>query len=300
MSNRLIHAPHAFRPTEQISAHIDFLRMRLLGFAQMRLASWDVRPMLSPFWRLYCNLDDGAVVTSDARRIPLRARRVYLVPAWVWWSGQSRPGVRHIFAHFDLPGMTCSLSRAAFPLPLQIYPRPSERRERAAIDLVAQFEALGAEFLKSGVFDPHFISWAKGLIYFALRDAFAQVEPEIRARCLQPGTGTHPLVRVLNLIDTNLHQELQNDVLADAVPCSRAHLVRLFRALLGVAPARYITERRISRAAELLVYGHDSLEQIAEACGFPNRHYFTRVFTQVLGTSPARYRKILLNAGRTR
>lgn len=277
-----------------MTSHIDFLRMRLIGFSKMMLHTWDVQPLLSPFWRLYCNLDDGAVITSEQQRYPLRARRVYLVPAWVWWSGQSRPGVRHIYAHFDLPGMTRSLSRAAFPRPLQIFPRTKSRDDGAALDLALQFEELGAATIGKGMLDPYLVCWAKGLVYFAIRDAFSRVAPDIRSRCLQPGTGTHPLVRVLNLIDTHLHQELRNEDLASTVPCSRAHLVRLFRALLGVAPARYIAERRISRAAELLVYGHDSLEQIADACGFPNRHYFTRVFTQILGTSPARYRKMAL------
>jgi len=294
VSNRLI------RPNEQVQAHSDFLRMRLIRFSSIQLGTWDVKPLLSPFWRLYCNLDDGAVITVENQRFHLRARRVYLVPAWVRWSGASRPGVRHIYAYFDLPGMTCSLSRAAFPLPLQIYPRPFARRKRGALDLAEQFRALGELSRSPGAPDPFLICWEKGLIYLAMRDAFGLVAPDIRKRCLQPGTGTHPLVRVLNLIDTNLHQELRNGVLADAVPCSRAHLVRLFRAVMDVAPAQYITERRISRAAELLVYGEDSLEQIADACGYPNRYYFTRVFTQILGTSPARYRKMALLAGRAR
>jgi AraC-like DNA-binding protein len=297
MSNRLI------RPNEQVVSHTDFLRMRLIRFHQTTLRSWPVKGLLSPFWRLYCNLDDGAVITSEGRRIPMAARCLYMVPAWVQWSGTSLPEVRHIYAHFDLPGMTCSLSRAAFPRPIQIHPRRKTEQKSAAIDLASQFEELGAAHLAANAVnapDPFLVCWAKGLVYLAMRDAFEGVSPEIRARCLQPGTGTHPLVRVLNMIDTNLHQELRNDDLAGAVPCSRSHLVRIFRAVLGVAPARYIAERRISRAAELLIFGEDSLEQIADTCGFPNRHYFTRVFTRILGMSPARYRKISLLAGRSR
>ena len=276
--------------------------MRLINFVRSRLTTWDVQRLLSPFWRLYCNLDDGAVITTERLRLPMHARHVYLVPAWVTWSGVSVPGVRHIYAFFDLPGMTCSLSRAAFPSPMQIYPRPRAGRERGAIDLTGdQFRALG-ETITGGISaDPFLVCWAKGLVYLAMRESIRACRSGCtRALLLQPGTGTHPLVRVLNLIDTNLHEELPNDVLAETVPCSRAHLVRLFRALLGVAPARYITERRVSRATELLVYSDESLEQIAQACGFPNRHYFTRVFTQVIGTPPARYRKMTLTASWTR
>ena len=44
------------------------------------------------------------------------------------------------------------------------------------------------------------------------------------------------------------------------------------------------------RASELLVSTDYSIDRIAEACGFANRYYFTRVFTQRMGLPPGRYR----------
>jgi len=276
------------RPTEQATAYHDHLQMRLINFQMVRLVTWEVR-VLSPFWRLYCNLDDGAEIYAGRQTIPLRANCVYLVPAWLLWSGSSRPGVRHVYSHFDLPGLTRSLSRAAFPLPLQVYPRKGGE-PAGALDLAREFSALG-HALRPGALDPFLVSWAKSLIYWGLREAFAELSAGLRERCLQPGAGRHPLTRVLSLIDTHLQQDLSNDVLAEAMHCSRPHLVRLFRSVLGVSPARYVTERRVSHAAELLAYSEESLESIAASCGFANRHHFTRVFSQVIGTPPARYRK---------
>jgi len=293
MSNRII------IPNEQVTTHVDYMRMRLISFSMLRMKSGWVQRMLSPFWRLYCNLDEGVEVLCEGRTFPLRARRVYLVPAWLLWSGRTKPGVRHIWTHFDLPGMTRSLSRTAFPLPIQIYPRAVPEKTRAPIDLAGQFAEMGAAVSATPSPDALLVCWAKSLTYWGMREAFAQLSPELRTRCLNTGTGHHPLMRVLNLIDMNLHQELSNAVLAEAVPCSRPHLPRLFRSLLGVSPARYVTERRVSRAAELLLYGDESLDQVAELCGFPNRHYFTRVFTRVLGTPPARYRNAMLRSNTT-
>jgi AraC-like DNA-binding protein len=51
-----------------------------------------------------------------------------------------------------------------------------------------------------------------------------------------------------------------------------------------------VQDRRLSRAAELLVSTDQSIDHIAETCGFANRYYFTRVFAQRMGCPPARYR----------
>ena len=270
----------------------DYLGMRLLMFSRVvHLKQWRLRGVLGPFWRLYCNLDDGAVVIAEGRSFRLRARRVYLVPAWMTWDSECRPGVRHIYAHFDLPGMVASTSRAVFPLPLQVYPRRRRGAAAAPLNLADQFEELAA-LQETARLDPYTICWSKSLVYWGLREAFAQIDPETRRRCLLPGMRTHALNPVLDSIETNLHADLSNDRLAEWVPCSRTQLVRLFRTYLDISPARYITERRLSRAAERLVHGDDSIEQIAEGCGYPNRHYFTRIFAQHFGLPPARYRQM--------
>jgi AraC-like DNA-binding protein len=43
----------------------------------------------------------------------------------------------------------------------------------------------------------------------------------------------------------------------------------------------------------MLEYENDSIEQIAEACGFCDRNYFSTVFRKKLGIPPAEFRKML-------
>jgi len=57
-----------------------------------------------------------------------------------------------------------------------------------------------------------------------------------------------------------------------------------------VSATGYVRERRIARAAELLLTSAWDLERIASASGFPNRHYLSRVFRQRMGLPPAAYR----------
>ena len=71
---------------------------------------------------------------------------------------------------------------------------------------------------------------------------------------------------------------------------SESRFIRCFRDATGQTPARYVQDRRLRRAAEALVATDRSIDEIAERCGFANRYYFTRVFSQRMGVSPARYR----------
>ena len=63
------------------------------------------------------------------------------------------------------------------------------------------------------------------------------------------------------------------------------------RLQIGQTPAQYVLERRITFAAERLSFSEDSIERIAEVCGFPDRFYFSRMFVRRMGQPPAAYRR---------
>jgi transcriptional regulator GlxA family with amidase domain len=68
-------------------------------------------------------------------------------------------------------------------------------------------------------------------------------------------------------------------------------LSRRFRAAYGVSPALYRTRLRIRQAQRLLLETDWTTERIAEACGFDNGFYFSRVFRKEVGQPPREYRR---------
>jgi transcriptional regulator GlxA family with amidase domain len=46
----------------------------------------------------------------------------------------------------------------------------------------------------------------------------------------------------------------------------------------------------VARASELLVCTDQSIDEVAQRCGFANRYYFSRVFAERVGRPPVRYR----------
>lgn len=79
---------------------------------------------------------------------------------------------------------------------------------------------------------------------------------------------------------------------ADRFGLSRSYVSRLFRKYEGTSLGEFLTQRRVTVAAELLRGDrHRSVKEIATFCGFRDQYYFSRVFKASTGLSPTEYRE---------
>ncbi len=72
---------------------------------------------------------------------------------------------------------------------------------------------------------------------------------------------------------------------------SRGHLVRVFRAELGVGPAEAMRLLRLDRAAFLLARSNLDVQDIAAQTGFADPFHFSRRFAVTYGCSPRSFRR---------
>ena len=70
------------------------------------------------------------------------------------------------------------------------------------------------------------------------------------------------------------------------------HLARVFRARLGCTIRRYIRERRVLAAWRACEACDESLVAIAARSGFADQAHMTRAFTEILGVSPGRLKRL--------
>ncbi len=71
------------------------------------------------------------------------------------------------------------------------------------------------------------------------------------------------------------------------------YLNRLFKTQIGMTIFEYLRILRINKAKEFLVNSNMKIFEIAALTGFPNEYHFNRVFTNVVGISPGKYRNII-------
>ena len=84
-------------------------------------------------------------------------------------------------------------------------------------------------------------------------------------------------------LSQNLHRKITRDDLAAFTHLGPNSLDRAFRAVYGVAPMRMLRDLRLQRARHLLQCTPDTLDAVAQACGFEDAAYFSRVFRQRRG-----------------
>lgn len=77
---------------------------------------------------------------------------------------------------------------------------------------------------------------------------------------------------------------------ADQCHMSPCWFTRLFHRQTGASPRRYLTGIRLNKARELLASSGFTVGDIAQAVGYPNALYFSRIFKKYVGISPSGYR----------
>ncbi len=97
--------------------------------------------------------------------------------------------------------------------------------------------------------------------------------------------------RAIDFVEAHLFDELPLGAVAEHAACSPWHFHRLFVALTGETPAKYVWKRRLSEICLRLVETRQPLVDVALECGFESQASFTRAFTRHVGVSPGRFRR---------
>jgi len=103
---------------------------------------------------------------------------------------------------------------------------------------------------------------------------------------------TERIHQAIDYINKHLSEEINLDILADAVCFSPFHFHRIFSAIMGETPRDLIERLRLERAANyLFTRPNDSVTDIAFNCGFSAISSFSRAFKKHFGISPSEYFK---------
>ncbi len=250
--------------------------------------SWDSRDVYSSYWRLYANESAGGRLhLEDGTMHALDPGAFHLVPAWTRFSCEADASIVHRFAHFELVGLVPEVSRSVFRAPVKIAMAPG-------FGFAAETGPVSIGNGSPSCASPASALRVKAICYHALAHAFAALGPADLELLARYGRARESVSRALEHIERHLAGRLSVGDLADLCGFSVDHFIRRFRQAIGQTPAAYVTDRRVSTASQLLVFTNLTIDEIAERVGYRNRYYFSRVFSQTMGTPPGRYRRIVV------
>ncbi len=236
---------------------------------QPALEDWNHTGVDSPFWRFYYNPKPGCHLVFEGRKIPLGPKCAVLIPADTVFDCCGPVKASHFWLHFTTarPGVTMTAEPIVISMDDTL--RPMLRR------LITTHRQSQTELRDHRL---HHLSAA------LLHTVFAALEIE------SPPALPERIAEVLAFVTRAPHSRLTNPFLAERAGMSVERFIRAFREHVGQTPAAYVLSTRVRLAGEALALTDKTIEQIALEFGFPNRHYFSRMFARQVGCGPGEFR----------
>ncbi len=235
-----------------------------------RNTSWNFPSVFSPFWRLYYNSKPGYCVSFQDTFYEITPDHVMLIPDHQFF---------HCLGANSVPMFWMAFSTVHAVSPMQSVPI-LVKAKKTELSLIEDIQTL---IVEDKTYEPtdSIYRYSLALLNVVMTNANIQWKKD------RPAV----LNNVLSYIESNYSKKLPNSHLAEIACMSIEGLSKIFRNHLGTSPGAYVTRIRIKQASHFLLHSSESIDWIAMATGFPNRNYFSRIFKQVTGESPAEFRR---------
>ena len=94
----------------------------------------------------------------------------------------------------------------------------------------------------------------------------------------------------ISFMQKNIDKMLTLKEIAEGVNLSGSHFSFVFRKKTGFSPIEYFNHLKVQKASQFLLFTDLRIKEIADKLGIEDPYYFTRMFTKLMGMSPATYR----------
>ena len=135
-------------------------------------------------------------------------------------------------------------------------------------------------------------SLANALAAHVVREHSSVGRRAVRRLDRPPGRGlsSRVLRRTVEYVEENLAGDLSLAEIAGAANMSPRHFSRLFKEAVGSPPHRYVVERRVERAKDLLLGTDLPIAEVARGVGFSSQSHLHFHVKRLLGATPASLR----------
>jgi len=105
------------------------------------------------------------------------------------------------------------------------------------------------------------------------------------------GLSSLQMRRATELLEAHLDGKIALQQVAEACELSVSHFARAFKQTFRRPPYRWLTERRVDRARDLMMNSQLPIADIAIQCGFADQSALNRSFKRIHGVSPGMWRR---------
>ena len=135
---------------------------------------------------------------------------------------------------------------------------------------------------------PYYMLKLKGLLQLLISTAITSGGG---ADCAVSGSDER-IRTMMTVISIHYAENLSLEGFADQFGLNKVYLGMLFKKHTGVSFQRYLLNTRLNAAGDLLYTGKYSISDVAYKTGFQDPSYFSRLFNEVYGMRPGKYKKL--------
>lgn len=244
--------------------------MNEIIYAGKHLITYSVVRHAHSSWEfIYCTSGSGQL-SHEGGVLPYQSGEVLIIPPFVYHKNESDTG----FTNIHLNMRDCELSLK----------KPALVRDDGNHFLL---DAFTAAFYHFGA-DPGRRQTVLLSLYGYLIVQLVQAGLNAPAR--------HPTVEEIasEIIRSFPDESFELDRYLRSLPFNYDYLRKLFKTEMGVTPHQYLSDLRLSAAAERLRFSDRNganVSEIAHLCGFREPLYFSRMFRKKYGLSPSEYQE---------
>ncbi len=94
----------------------------------------------------------------------------------------------------------------------------------------------------------------------------------------------------IDYIENNLSDDLSTSAIAESLNVSKYYLCHLFHKKAGMCLTKYVKEKRLKTASELLLKNQFTISEISEKIGYLSTAYFCKDFKERYGMTATKYK----------
>lgn len=129
----------------------------------------------------------------------------------------------------------------------------------------------------------------QGLLFSLLMN-IARMNRKVFNKVKKQSGGGSQMTVALHHIGKHYAEDLKIGDLASVSHMSETHFRRVFQKTMNMTPSDYLNLVRVQMACELMKKSEDSMEMVAEKCGFQSVSTFNRNFKKIVGTTPYQWK----------
>lgn len=295
-------APHMIYPLQRQAPFREWSpRIHYAQFQRMATGSLAERRIYD-FELLYV-CQGEAVTHMNAQRYNITAGQLIFLPSGVFHKNEvvSRPNARFLGIHFDFfdeLDIHTEADMIVNELAIQVDKFASEAYTDASPPLsstpiytpslvcVQFMEQLVQEFTMRRL---GYELVCKALMLNILTHLLRSPTSRALSHANQHGS---KLLELMEQIETTPSFPWTNVAIAEKLNLSVDHTAKLFKQIAGMPPSEFVQSIRHREARKLLRESVLTIESIGEQVGYPDIHYFSRIFRRHEGISATEYRKL--------